>query len=218
MGTTVSIHIRLKKVDIIMLDRMSDSDVSKEIDFWLGYNQPYNDFKHKQYYVDFFDFSIVKGDVIEIGCGGSPFITYTKEYILNNSINLTLIDPLFTEIAKIEKYSFLNQYKYHSNNLLNYNTENQYNYIICLNVLDHFKESHVDFISKMKSLLMDNGRIYLYYDIRESYNDGHYAVNHSTIYNYIVNNFTILKESYDINPEHKGWSTIYKSYRAILSK
>lgn len=199
-----------------MTDDMSSSDIAKEMHFWQEYIQPENDFKHKSFYTNFFDFSLIKGDVLEIGCGGSPFTTYTKdnEYL----INLTLLDPLLSKISEIPRYNFLKQYAFYDNNFLTSDIKDKYDFIICLNVLDHFSSCHVDFITKMKSILKPGGQIYLYYDIRKMYSDGHYPIDHSTLYNFITTNFIVLKDSLEVNPVHHNWSTVFQSYRAILSQ
>lgn len=198
-----------------MKDQMSHSDIEKEMDFWINYKQPHNDFKHKQFYVDFFDFSQISDNVLEIGCGGSPFITYIDNY--NNNLKLNLLDPLIDSISEIPRYSFLKNYTIYNTNLLESNIEDKYNFIICLNVLDHFENSHTDFLGKIKSMLKNDGQLFLYYDIRRMHSDGHYSIDHNTIYAYITENFNIIKQSLDVNPVHHNWSTVYQAYRAVLS-
>jgi 2-polyprenyl-3-methyl-5-hydroxy-6-metoxy-1,4-benzoquinol methylase len=197
-----------------MSDSMSESDIHKEMDFWINYTQPIKDFKHKNFYVNFFDFSQIKNEVLEIGCGGSPFITYVDNY--DSSIQLSLLDPLIDQISSIPKYSFLTNYTRYNQNLLDSSINQKYDYIVCLNVLDHFPDSYTNFLDKIKHMLKDSGKIFLYYDIRRINNDGHYAINHNEVYNYIINNFKIIKESLDVNPVHHNWSTVYQSYRALL--
>lgn len=199
-----------------MNDNMSTEDIKKEIDFWNNYIQDGKNFKHKNFYVDFFDFSAISGLVLEVGCGGSPFITYADK--IANNLDLHLLDPLINEISSIPRYSFLNHYKTFNTNLLNFTSDIKYKYIICLNVLDHFGSKHVNFIDKMKELLNHNGKLLLYYDIRQTYSEGHYAINHNDVNNYIKENFSIIKESQSINPEHQNWSTVYGSARYILEK
>jgi 2-polyprenyl-3-methyl-5-hydroxy-6-metoxy-1,4-benzoquinol methylase len=193
---------------------MSKSDIYKEIDFWINYNQPTKDFKHKNFYANFFDFSQIRNEVLEIGCGGSPFITYVDNY--DSTIQLSLLDPLIDQISSIPKYSFLTNYTRYNLNLLASSINHKYDYIVCLNVLDHFPDSYTSFLNKMKYMLKEHGKIFLYYDIRRINNDGHYAINHNEIYNYIINNFEIIKESLEVNPVHHNWSTVYQSYRAVL--
>jgi 2-polyprenyl-3-methyl-5-hydroxy-6-metoxy-1,4-benzoquinol methylase len=197
-----------------MSDCMSKGDIHKEMDFWINYTQPIKDFKHKSFYVNFFDFSQIKNQVLEIGCGGSPFITYIDNY--DNSIKLSLLDPLIDQISLIPKYNFLTNYTRYNLNLLDSSINHKYDYIICLNVIDHFPDSHTNFLDKMKHMLKENGQIFLYYDIRKANADGHYAVDHSEVYSYISNNFIIIKESLEVNPVHNNWSKVYKSYRAVL--
>ena len=134
-----------------MNDYMSLSDIQKEMDFWINYNQPPKDFKHKAFYIDFFDFKQVSGDCLEIGCAGSPFISYADE--INSYLNLELLDPLMDEIVRIPKYSYLEKYTRHNTSLLDFRTYQSYDYIICLNVLDHFEQMHTNFLGKIFNLL-----------------------------------------------------------------
>lgn len=193
---------------------MTQQDIYKELDFWKNYIQPYKNFKHKQYYIDFFPFSEITGHCLEIGCGGSPFVTYVDNPISN--IDLSLVDPLINQIAELPRYDFLKNYHIFNCSLLNFSTLETYDYIICLNVLDHFPKYHTNFIDKIKSLLKPLGKLFLYYDIRKENKDDHYSIDHNIIYQHIHNNFSIVKESLAINPEHKDWSTVYMGYRAVL--
>ena len=195
---------------------MTRQDIDKELDFWKNYIQPYKNFKHKQYYVDFFPFSEVKGCCLEIGCGGSPFVTYIDNPI--NDLQLSLLDPLINQISELPRYEFLKNYPTINCSLLNFNTSATYDYIICLNVLDHFPKHHTNFIEKIKSLLKPFGKLFLYYDIRKENKDDHYSINHNIVHQYIYDNFSIIKESFTVNPEHKNWSTVYMGYRAVLER
>lgn len=197
-----------------MNDYMTDSDIDKELDFWNNYTQEKNTFKHKNFYQDFFNFSDVEGNCLEIGCGGSPFITYAND--ISKNINLHLLDPLIDQISSIQRYEFLKEYTRYNTNLLNFNSNSKYDFIICLNVLDHFKNNHIEFIDHINKLLISNGMVYIYYDIRREYSDGHYPIEQDSVHSHIKKTFSIIKESTDINPVHRNWSTVYKSYRAIL--
>jgi 2-polyprenyl-3-methyl-5-hydroxy-6-metoxy-1,4-benzoquinol methylase len=121
------------------------------MDFWINYTQPTKDFKHKNFYVNFFDFLQIKNEVLEIGCGGSPFITYVDNY--DNTIQLSLLDPLIDQISSIPKYSFLTNYTRYNQNLLDSSINQKYDYIVCLNVLDHFPNSYTNFLDKIKHML-----------------------------------------------------------------
>lgn len=194
-------------------DYMSDSDIDKEMDFWQEYIQPKQDFKHKNFYINFFDFTKITGDILEIGCGGSPFTTYVEN---RNEIKLSLLDPLIDKIIEIPRYNFLTKYTRYNSSLLDSNINHKYDFIICLNVLDHFINGHIEFLNKIKNLLKDSGKIFLYYDIRKNHADGHYALDHDMIHKHIINNFIIYKESINVNPIHHNWSTVYASYRGVL--
>jgi 2-polyprenyl-3-methyl-5-hydroxy-6-metoxy-1,4-benzoquinol methylase len=197
-----------------MNDHMTEQDIAKEMDFWNNYIQIDRNFKHKNFYVNFFDFSSIKGNCLEIGCGGSPFITYADN--VSSDLKLSLLDPLIDEISKNPRYNFLNNYTRYNCTLRDCTTQEKYDFIVCLNVLDHFGSSHEKFIDTIKSLLSVNGILFLYYDIREKYSDWHYSINHTELYKHIKSSFVIIKESLDINPEHRNWSTVYGSFRGIL--
>jgi 2-polyprenyl-3-methyl-5-hydroxy-6-metoxy-1,4-benzoquinol methylase len=197
-----------------MNDNMTVSDIEKELDFWYNYIQEKNNFKHKDFYQNFFNFADIGGRCLEIGCGGSPFTTYADS--IAQKIELHLLDPLIDQISNVSRYEFLKNYTRYNSNLLNFNSNIFYDSIVCLNVLDHFENNHIEFIQKIHSLLNKKGTVFIYYDIRERYCDGHYSIPHHEIHNYISQIFDIMKESNEINPVHSGWSTVYSSYRAIL--
>jgi 2-polyprenyl-3-methyl-5-hydroxy-6-metoxy-1,4-benzoquinol methylase len=197
-----------------MQDLMTKTDIDRELDFWIHYFQPYKNFKHKNFYVEFFPFNNISGSCLEIGCGGSPFITYMDEQ--PNAFQLSLVDPLIEEISNIPRYAFLKNHTNYNSSLLNFETSQKYDFIICLNVLDHFPDNHINFLIKMQNLLKPTGKVFLYYDVRQKDADDHYSINHSIIYSHIHNSFDIVKESLECNPEHRNWSTVYMGYRAVL--
>ena len=197
-----------------MLDSMNLSDTKKEIDFWLHTNELGKNFKHKNYY-SFLDLNTISGTCLEIGCGGSPFTTYCDT---KKDIDLTIVDPILKELVALPKYESLKQYKLYSCSLLDLNINNQFNHIVCLNVLDHFGNGHIEFLKRIVSLIQDGGKLFLYYDIRQKYVDNHYPVSHDEIISFLKQHFIFVKESFDINPKHSNWSTVYKSYRGIMVK
>lgn len=197
-----------------MLDSMNPLDIKKEINFWLNTNEFGRTFKHKTYY-SFFDLYTISGTCLEIGCGGSPFITYQDT---KSNIDLTLVDPILGELVTLPKYGFLQQYKFYSCNLLDLNINNQFDNIVCLNVLDHFSDGHLEFLSRIYNLIKDGGKLFLYYDIRKIYDDDHYPIDHYKIITFLNEHFISIKESFDINPKHINWSTVYQSYRGIMTK
>lgn len=190
---------------------MNQLDKQKEIDFWFNTNELGINFKHKNYY-EFFELDTINGNCLEIGCGGSPFTTYSN----NSNVNLTIVDPIINDLILLTKYSHIQKYSLYSCNFLEFNTNSKFNNIVCLNVLDHFGESHIQFLSRIKAMLKTEGKLFLYYDIRTEYSDNHYSINHDDIISFLHQNFVVFKESFDINPKHLNWSTVYKSYRGIL--
>lgn len=191
----------------------NDEDLQNhELDFWIkSYNPP---FFHFNFYNNFFNFSELSGKkTIDIGCGGAPI----SDYCGISDIDLTINDPLIGQLISHKKYEHLQKYKYFSCSLFDLE-EGGYEYLVCLNVIDHFNDTEYTFVDKFNSLISDGGYMWLYFDIR-SYNDeNHLAIDKFKILEKIKINFEIVKISYEINPVHKGWSSINESIRLIAKK
>lgn len=195
---------------------MNNEDYIHELEFWKNYTFEKKNFLHRDYYCEFFPLDKINGKILEIGCGGAPFYTYCDADVDHKSI--TLVDPILKDLSLMEKYFFLNKNYLKKDSFFNLESEEKYDYIICLNVLDHFEEGHDKFLLKIKDMLNKNGRLFLYYDIRSCYSLNHYAINPELIRNTLVSNFSIIKEDYNINPVHINWSMVYSSHRVIAEK
>ena len=182
-----------------------------ELNYWLhGFNPP---FHHTSFYQSFFDFKELNDkEVVEIGCGGSPITEYN-----DISINLSLVDPILDKLIVHERYKHLSKHKIFSHSMLDFK-ENGYDYVICLNVVDHFNDPECLFIDRFNEMLNSNGKLWLYYDVRSKDDEDHLALNHEKIIEKIENLFTIEKISLDLNQIHRNWSLVYKSVRIIANK
>lgn len=183
-----------------------------ELNFWINsYNPP---FPHLSFYKSFFNFSKLSGKkTIDIGCGGAPI----SDYCGVSDINLTIVDPLIDKLILCEKFKHLSKYNYHSNSLFELN-ENDYEYLICLNVVDHFNDPTYNFVDKFSSLLKKDGIMWLYYDVRDVDDGEHLSINNDLLLKTIKNHFEIVEISDSINPTHKGWSSVNNSIRLIAKK
>ena len=191
----------------------SDLDLQNhELDFWLkSYSPP---FIHEDFYKQFFNFSeLSEKKTLEIGCGGAPI----TDYCGFSNIDLTIADPLIEELIKNEKFKHLSEFKYFSKSLFDLDN-NSYEHLVCLNVIDHFNDTEYQFVEKFHSLLGDGGKIWLYYDVRDSNNGNHLAIDNNKLIKKIEEKFTIEKIDDNINPKHRGWSSVNKSIRLIATK
>ena len=195
---------------------MSNSDHDHELKFWINYRFENGNFLHRNFYEKFFPFQEIKGKILEIGCGGAPFYTYIPGNFDKQKISL--IDPLLNDLSTIDRYNHLTDCNLFSCNFLEFNSQEKYDTVICLNVIDHFPYGQDEFLRKVNNCMFNNGQLYLYYDLRTTNENDHYAINESLVRNSIHDLFEIVKEDYTINPNHVGWSKIYKSHRAILNK
>ena len=141
-----------------------------ELNFWVNsYNPP---FFHIDFYKQFFDFkNLVGKKVVDIGCGGAPI----SDYCGVNGINLTIVDPLIDNLIKHPKYEHLKKYNYFSNSLFDF-TEKNYDFLICLNVIDHFNDPQYSVIDKFSDILSENGELWLYYDLRTKDDGDHLMI------------------------------------------
>lgn len=182
-----------------------------ELNYWLtGFNPPLH---HASFYQSFFDFKELNDKkVVEVGCGGSPITEYN-----DISVDLSLVDPILDKLIIHERYKHLSKHKIFSYSMLDFK-ENHYDYAVCLNVVDHFNDIDCLFVDKFWGMLKENGKLWLYYDVRSEDAGDHLALDNGKILEKIENLFTIEKINFDINPIHTNWSSIYKSVRIIASK
>ena len=182
-----------------------------ELSYWLhGFNPPLH---HATFYQSFFDFKELNDKkVIEIGCGGSPITEYN-----DISVNLTLLDPILDKLIIHDRYKHLSQYKIFSIDMLDFK-ESGYDYVVCLNVVDHFNDPDCLFVDKFWHMLNKNGKLWLYYDIRSENNGDHLALNHENIMSKIENLFTIEKINLELNEIHRNWSLVHTFVRIIATK
>jgi 2-polyprenyl-3-methyl-5-hydroxy-6-metoxy-1,4-benzoquinol methylase len=183
-----------------------------EFNFWVkGYNPP---FPHLNFYQEFFNFSeLIEKKTIDIGCGGSPICDYCGV----SNINLTIVDPLIDRLIKHDKFKHLAKYDYHSNSLFDFNGSG-YEYLVCLNVIDHFNDLEYSFVDKFSSILDTGGFMWLYYDVRNINDGDHLSIDNEILLNKIKQSFEIIRIDESINPNHIGWSSVHKSIRMIAKK
>jgi 2-polyprenyl-3-methyl-5-hydroxy-6-metoxy-1,4-benzoquinol methylase len=183
-----------------------------ELNFWL--NSYKGDFFHLKFYQEFFNFSeLSEKKTVDIGCGGAPI----SDYCGVNNINLTIVDPLIDKLIKHDKFKHLSKYDYSSNSLFDFNGAD-YEYLVCLNVVDHFNDSEYSFVDKFSSILKVGGFVWLYYDVRDINDGDHLSINNEKLINKIKENFEIIRMDESINPTHRGWSSVNKSVRIIAKK
>jgi 2-polyprenyl-3-methyl-5-hydroxy-6-metoxy-1,4-benzoquinol methylase len=186
-----------------------------ELAFWI------KDFKpplfHENWYNQFFPFNELEGKkVTEIGCGGYPISEYDSNR--NISMDLTIVDPLIESLLGKEKYEHLLKYNRFSESALDFTSKLKQDYLVCLNVIDHFNDPDFKFIDNFAKSLKKGGLLWLYYDVRKENSHGHLAIDHNSIIKKIEEIFTIEKIDESVNPTHLGWSTVYKSIRLIGRK
>lgn len=183
-----------------------------ELNFWINSYPGY--LWHSTFYQEFFNFAeLSKKKTVDIGCGGSPI----TDYCGINDIDLTIVDPLINELIKYDKFKHLSKYHYYSNSLFDFNGSD-YEYIVCLNVVDHFNDTEYNFVDKFSSILKTEGVMWLYYDIRDINDGDHLAINNEKLMSKIKQNFEIITLSESINPRHIGWSSVNKSIRMVAKK
>jgi 2-polyprenyl-3-methyl-5-hydroxy-6-metoxy-1,4-benzoquinol methylase len=183
-----------------------------ELNFWLNSYKP--PFFHLEFYKDFFDFSTLKNKkVLDVGCGGAPI----SEYCGVDDINLTMLDPLMSRLLLHEKYIHLNKYDHFSGSLFDFDKSN-YEYVVCLNVIDHFNDPDYSFIDKFHSFLCKEGFLWLYYDVRHKNDGDHLMIDNEKLISRLESRFDIVKIDESINPTHSGWASVSKSIRIIAKK
>lgn len=183
-----------------------------ELNFWINSYKP--PFFHKNFYEDFYDFKKLIGKkVVDIGCGGAPI----SDYCGIDGMDLTIVDPLMDKLIESDKYKHLKKYDYFSGSLFDFNNIN-YDCVVCLNVIDHFNDPDYKVIDKFYDILSNESELWLYYDLRTKDDGDHLMIDEEKIMKKIENKFDIIKLSDSVNPNHKGWSSVYKSIRLIGKK
>lgn len=180
---------------------MSYSDIylqDHELNYWInGFNPPLH---HQHFYNEFFPFKELNlKKVIEIGCGGSPITDYNQI-----TPELTLVDPLLDKLITHDKFKHLTQHKIFSNSILEFEETTKYDYIVCLNVIDHFNDPEFDFIDKFYNILGENGKLWLYYDVRSTDRHDHLSIDSDKLLSKLEIFFSIEKIDKNINPIHMG--------------
>lgn len=194
------------------MDYSDDKLQNHELNFWLnGYKPP---FFHLEFYKSFFNFLELKNKkVLDVGCGGTPI----SEYCGVDGINLTILDPLISQLILNSKYEHLSKYKNVSKSLFDFNGSD-YEYIVCLNVVDHFNDPEYTFVDKFYSFLKTDGILWLYYDVRDINDGEHLAIDNIKLLKKLKENFDVLNLDETINPNHVNWSSVKKSIRLIAKK
>lgn len=183
-----------------------------ELNFWINEYKP--PFFHINFYSNFFNFEELSNKkTVDIGCGGTPISDYCGVI----DIDLTIVDPLIDKLITHEKYKHLSKYNYSSKSLFDFNGTD-YEYLVCLNVVDHFNDSDYKFVDKFSDILKKDGLMWLYYDVRDVNDGEHLAIDNQKLLNKIKQNFEIIKIDESINPTHIGWSSVNKSIRLVGKK
>lgn len=196
------------------MKRYTDEALQKhEFNYWQNHHDK-SKFPNTNYYKSFFDFERLTGSkILDIGCGGFPVSEYNP-----NITDLTLMDPLLEQLSKLEKFSHINKYTLISKSILDAHNLPQYDFVVCLNVIDHFADDDLIFVDKFNEFLKPGGELWLQYDVRPHDCCDHLAVNDNAIIEKIKSQFELIKINNDINPICRGWSDVYKSTRIIAKK
>jgi SAM-dependent methyltransferase len=183
-----------------------------ELIFWIrDYKPP---FFHRDFYASFFDFSELQGkSVADIGCGGAPISDYSGV----SNFDLTIVDPLINSLMQSAKFMHLKKYKTFSGSLFDFN-ETGYDYVVCLNVIDHFHDRYFNFVNVFHSNLREGGLLWLYFDVRDVDDGHHLSVDSQRLLDKISKFFSIVKIDSSINPVHQGWASVRSSVRLIAQK
>jgi len=189
-------------------ERMRDH----ELKYWIeSYAPP---FLHFDFYRGFFNFSELSGrKVVDIGCGGAP----VTDYCGASQVELTIVDPIISKLVQHDKFRHLSLYRSYSGSLFDFNGRD-YEYLICLNVIDHFNDPECNFIDKFKLFLAPGGVMWLYFDVRDVNDGEHLAVDENKVLSKIEQSFSIIKLDESVNPTHVGWSSVRKSIRLVAKK
>ena len=93
-----------------------------------------------------------------------------------------------------------------------------YEYVVCLNVVDHFNDPEYTFVDKFYTFLKNEGVLWLYYDVRDINDAEHLAIDNTKLLNKIKEKFDILNIDETTNPNHVNWGSVKKSIRLIAKK
>ena len=185
---------------------------SHELNFWINSYKP--PFFHFSFYKNFFNFDeLSQKKTVDIGCGGAPI----SDYCGVDGIDLTIVDPLIGSLIENDKFKHLKNYNSFSGSLFDFEGSN-FDYVVCLNVVDHFNDPKFGFVEKFHSLLSDEGILWLYYDVRNLNSGDHLSINDTQLMDEIKKYFNIVKIDNTINPTHKGWANVVYSTRLIAKK
>lgn len=183
-----------------------------ELLFWV--RDFYPPLYHESWYKLFFPFEELDGKkVADVGCGGYPISNY-----INSKMDLLLVDPLLDRLIATEKYAHLSDNKIFSGSILDFDPKEKLDYVVCLNVIDHFNDPSFTLVDKFENALTPGGELWLYYDVRPNDAEDHKALDSDGIMNKIKEKFDIIKMDETVNPKHIGWSGVYKSIRIIARK
>lgn len=195
-------------------NRYSDENLQNhELNYWINNFDVNKTLHHEKFYNDFFNFKELKNKkVIEVGCGGCPITEYT-----DMKDPITIVEPLLDKLDKHDKFKYLNIHEKHSISLFDFN-KTGYDYLICLNVIDHFNDPEFLFIDKFSEILNKDGELWLYYDVRTKNDADHLAIESEKLLLKLNNFFEIKRKDLNINPVHKNWSSVEYSVRLIAIK
>ncbi len=98
----------------------------------------------------------IQGDVLEVGCGVGSFTKLIDDHGKFDS--LYSIDISKSAIEFIQKKEFKNKIKIECIDLIN--TEGSYDFILCMNVMEHVEDDR-NFFRKILSLLKKDGVLFL---------------------------------------------------------
>lgn len=98
----------------------------------------------------------IRGDVLEVGCGVGSFTKLIDDH--GNFDSLYAIDISQHAIDFIKKKKFRNKIKIECIDLVN--TQGVYDFILCMNVMEHVEDDK-NFFRKILSLLKKNGVLFL---------------------------------------------------------
>ena len=215
MSISNNIKYLLRKIkSFLYRPKYSDEHLQDhELNYWLTSYDVNAPLHHEDFYKEFFNFKeLLNKNVVEVGCGGSPISEYT-----DMTSELTLVEPLLDKLTVYEKFKFLKKHKRYSVGLFNF-YESNFDYVVCLNVIDHFNDPEYMMVDKFYQILNDCGELWLYYDVRSVNDSDHLAIDNHKLMHKLEYFFEIKKIDNSINPVHVNWSFVDYSVRLIARK